>query len=140
MSNDSCNKGSNNINMNYPPLMDDSRLFSVYYSSVLNDEMLKRNNNIKTNSDYRNYLQINAQSIISNNQLNSCNECSVCPYYNNTNLEIKKNTPYIFDHTLSNFRPYGYETSDFKELYLSRQQLDSQKHVTKYIISKGADS
>ena len=38
------------------------------------------------------------------------------------------------DHTLSNIRPYGYETSDLKELYLSRQQLDSQKHVSKYII------
>lgn len=132
----SCIKGSNNINMNYPPLMDDSRLFSDYYSSVLNDEMLKRNNNIKNNSDYRNYLQINAESIISNNQLNSCNECSVCPYYNKKTLEVGKNTPYIFENTLSNIRPYGYETSDLKELYLSRQQLDSQKHVTKYIIKE----
>ena len=131
----SCATGSNNINMNFPPLMDDSRLFSNYYSSVLNDEMLKRNNNIKNNSDYRHYLQINAESIISNNQLNSCNECSVCPYYNKTNLAINKHTPYIFDNTLSNIRPYGYETSDLKELYLSRQKLDSQKHVTKYIIN-----
>lgn len=134
MSYGSCSKGTNNVNTNFPPLMEDARLFSDYYSSVLNDEMLKRNNNVKTNSDYRHYLQINAQSIISNNQLNSCNECSVCPYYSKTNLEINKATPYIFDHTLSNIRPYGYETSDLKELYLSRQQLDSQKHVTKYII------
>ena len=129
-----CANGSNNINMNFPPLMDDARLFSNYYSSVLNDEMLKRNKNIKTNSDYRNYLQINAEAIISNNQLNSCNECSVCPYYSKTDLEINKHTPYIFDHTLSKIRPYGYETSDLKELYLTRQQLDSQKHVTKYIL------
>jgi hypothetical protein len=130
----SCAKGSNNINMDYPPLMDDSRLFSDYYSSVLNDEMLKRNNNIKNNSDYRHYLQINAASIISNNQLNSCNECSVCPYYSKINLEVNKHTPYIFNSAVSNIRPYGYETSDLKELYLSRQLLDSQKHVTKYII------
>jgi hypothetical protein len=129
-----CANGSNNIAMTFPPLMDDSRLFSNYYSSVLNDEMLKRNKNIKTNTDYRHYLQINAEAIISNNQLNSCNECSVCPYYSKTSLEINKHTPYIFDHTLSNIRPYGYETSDLKELYLSRQQLDSQKHVTKYIL------
>ena len=129
-----CANGSNNIAMNFPPLMDNSRLFSNYYSSVLNDEMLKRNKNIKTNTDYRHYLQINAEAIISNNQLNSCNECSVCPYYSKTSLEINKHTPYIFDHTLSNIRPYGYETSDLKELYLTRQQLDSQKHVTKYIL------
>lgn len=129
-----CANGSNNINMNFPPLMDDARLFSNYYSSVLNDEMLKRNKNIKTNSDYRHYLQINAQSIISNNQLNSCNECSVCPYYSKTDLGINKATPYIFDHILSKIRPYGYETSDLKELYITRQQLDAQKHVSKYII------
>ena len=134
MSNGSCAKGTNNINMNYPPLMDDSRLFSDYYSSVLNDEMIKRNNNIVTNSDYRHYLQINAESIITNNQLNSCNECSVCPYYNKTNLELSKHSPYIFENTLSNNKPYGYETSDLKELYLTRQQLDSQKHISKYII------
>ena len=129
-----CANGSNNINMNFPPLMDDARLFSNYYSSVLNDEMLKRNKNIKTNSDYRHYLQINAQAIISNNQLNSCNECSVCPYYSKTDLGINKATPYIFDHILSKIRPYGYETSDLKELYITRQQLDAQKHVSKYII------
>ena len=129
-----CYNGSNNIHFNYPPLMEDSRLFSDYNSSVLNDNVLKHRNNIQTNSDYRKYLQTNSNAIIKNNQLIACNECSVCPYYSKTNLEINKLTPYIFDHTLSNIRPYGYETSDLKELYLSRQQLDSQKHVSKYII------
>ena len=129
-----CYNGSNNIHFNYPPLMEDSRLFSDYNSSVLNDNVLKHRNNIQTNSDYRKYLQTNSNAIIKNNQLIACNECSVCPYYSKTNLEINKLTPYIFDNTLSNIRPYGYETSDLKELYLSRQQLDSQKHVSKYII------
>ena len=134
MSWSTCYSGSNNIHFNYPPLMDDSRLFSDYHSSVLNDNILKHRNNIQTNSDYRKYLQVNSDALIKNNQLIACNECSVCPYYSKTNLEINKLTPYIFDNTLSNIRPYGYETSDLKELYLSRQQLDSQKHVSKYII------
>ena len=134
-----CYKGSNNIHFNYPPLMDDSRLFSDYYSSVYNDKLLKENNNIKNNSDYRKYLQINAEAIIKNNQLNSCNECSICPYYSNPSnltIPINQKTPYIFDSTLSQDQPYGYENSDLKNLYLSRTQLDSQKHVSKYVITK----
>ena len=66
-----CYKGSNNIHFNYPPFMTDSRLFSNYESSSQSDEILKQNSNIKTNSDYRRYLQTNADNIIKNNQLSA---------------------------------------------------------------------
>ena len=73
---------------------------------------------------------------IKNNQLIACNECSVCPYYNSTNSNnATSKTPYIFMSTLTRDQPYGYETSNLKNIYLSQQQLDAQKHVTKYIIS-----
>jgi hypothetical protein len=136
MSSWSCYSGSNNIHFNYPPLMDDSRLFSDYNSSVLNDNVLKHRNNIRTNSDYRKYLQTNSNALIKNNQLIACNECSVCPYYNSTSSNnATGKTPYIFMSTLTRDQPYGYETSNLKNIYLSQQQLDAQKHVTKYIIS-----
>ena len=125
------NNGSHNIHFNYPPLMDDSRLFSDYHSSVFNDKVLKENNNIQTNSDYRKYLQVNADAIIKNNQLNSCGES---PYYTQTSFTTNHKTPYIFDSTLSSSDLI--DTSDLKDLYLSRQRLDSQKHVTKYVISQ----
>jgi hypothetical protein len=130
-----CYSGSNNIHFNYPPLMDDSRLFSDYNSSVLNDNVLKHRNNIRTNNDYRKYLQTNGDAIIKNNQLIACNECTVCPYYIN-NSTINSKTPYIFQSILSQDQPYGYETSNLKNLYLTQQQLDAQKHVTKYIMSE----
>jgi hypothetical protein len=131
-----CYSGSNNIHFNYPPLMDDSRLFSDYNSSVLNDNVLKHRNNIRTNNDYRKYLQTNGDAIIKNNQLIACNECTVCPYYYNNNNTINSKTPYIFQSILSQDQPYGYETSNLKNLYLTQQQLDAQKHVTKYIMSE----
>ena len=53
-----CYSGSNNIHFDFPPLMDDTRLFSNYYSSVLNDSVFQNNKNIKNNSDYRKYLQV----------------------------------------------------------------------------------
>ena len=134
-----CYKGSNNIHFNYPPLMDDSRIFSDYYSSVYNDKILKQNNNIENNSDYRRYLQVNTDAIIKNNQYNACGECSICPYYNNSSnltIPINEKTPYVFESSLSQDQPYGYENSDLKNLYLTRTQLESQKHITKYVINE----
>ncbi len=130
-----CYKGSNNIHFNYPALMDDSRLFSEYYSSVFNDKVIKERNFIKNNSDYRKYLQVNTEAIIKNNQLNTCGECLYVRNSSELKDNLNQHTPYIFESTLSQDQPYGYETSDLKNLYLSRQQLDSQKHITKYIIN-----
>jgi hypothetical protein len=128
-----CYSGSNNIHFDFPPLMEDSRLFSNYYSSALNDSVFQNNKNIKNNSDYRKYLQVNADTIIKNNQYTSYIECGANP--NNTEPVESKQTPYIFNSILSRDQPYGYETSDLKNIYLSKQQLDAQKHVTKYIIN-----
>jgi len=129
-----CYSGSNNIHFNFPPLMNDSRLFSNYYSSALNDSVFQNNKNIKNNSDYRKYLQVNADTIIKNNQYISCIECGTTS--NNTSEPLVSNkTPYIFNSILSRDQPYGYETSDLKNIYLSKQQLDAQKHVSKYVIN-----
>jgi hypothetical protein len=129
-----CYSGSNNIHFNFPPLMDDSRLFSNYYSSALNDSVFKNNKNIKNNSDYRKYLQVNADTIIENNQYVSLLECGA-NINNNSEPSLSNKTPYIFNSILSRDQPYGYETSNLKNVYLSRQQLDAQKHVTKYVIN-----
>lgn len=124
-----CNGASNNIHFNFPGLMDDGRNFTKYETSVLLDSKIKKASNIKTNSDYRKYLQNNANAIIKNNQLDACNQCGSCMY--NTKNEIDNNNPYIFKNNISNDLPFGYENSDLKELYLSRKQLDSQKSITR---------
>jgi hypothetical protein len=130
-----CYSGSNNIHFNFPPLMDDSRLFSNYYSSVLNDSVFQNNKNITNNSDYRKYLQVNADAIIQNNQYISCIESGTTPSNNNSQPLVTNQSPYIFNSILSRDQPYGYETSDLKNIYLSKQQLDAQKHVSKYVIN-----
>ena len=129
-----CYSGSNNIHFDFPPLMEDSRLFSNYYSSVLNDTVFQNNKNIKNNSDYRKYLQVNADAIIQNNQYISCIECRATSNYK-SEPSTSIQTPYIFNSILSRDQPYGYETSNLKNIYLSKQQLDAQKHVSKYIIN-----
>ena len=129
-----CYSGSNNIHFDFPPLMEDSRLFSNYYSSVLNDTVFQNNKNIKNNSDYRKYLQVNADAIIQNNQYISCIECGTTSNYK-SKPSTSIQTPYIFNSILSRDQPYGYETSNLKNIYLSKQQLDAQKHISKYIIN-----
>ena len=126
-----CYNGSNNIHFNFPPIMDDGRNYSSYDSTVALDNIIKKKANIVTNTDYRRYLQVNADSIIKNNQLSSCNECSSCPYsYNRNNSQNNStNTPYIFNSILSQDQPYGYENSNLKNIYLSRQQLESQLYT-----------
>ena len=129
-----CYKGSNNIHFNFPPLMNDGRNYSNYEAGASLDNKLKKEANIITNSDYRKYLQNNADSIIKNNQLSACDECSTCPYYSITNQNLSTTKPYIFDSIVSNDQPYGYETSDLKNIYLSKQVLEAQMHAPRFRI------
>ena len=131
-----CYKGSNNIHFNYPPLMNDGRNYSNYEAGASLDNKLKKNANIENNSDYRKYLQTNADLIIKNNQLTACHECSVCPYYLNSNKNLSNTQPYIFDSIVSNDQPFGYESSDLKNIYLSQQVLNAEIHAPRFIISK----
>jgi len=129
-----CYKGTNNIHFNFPPLMNDGRNYSNYEAGSNLDNKLKQNANIKTNSDYRRYLQNNADSIIKNNQLSACDECSSCPYYLSTSENLSTTKPYIFDSIVSNDQPFGYETSDLKNIYLSKQLLEAQMHAPRFRI------
>lgn len=127
-----CYKGSNNIHFNFPPIMDDGRNFSNYEVGASLDNKLKQNANIKTNSEYRKYLQINADSIIKNNQLTACDECCTTPFFSKNSGNLTTTKPYIFDTILSDNQPYGYETSDLKSLYVSRQMLEAQLHAPRF--------
>ena len=80
--------------------------------------------NIKSNMQYRQYLQNNALNIMKNNQLNTCDECGICPYYPSTYGNLTQ--PFFYSNLLSNNSPFGYNNSDLKNKYLSRQTLQSR--------------
>jgi hypothetical protein len=42
------------------------------------------------------------------------------------NPEVQSNTPFVFSSALDNSQPFGYETSDLKNVYLSRHELQSR--------------
>lgn len=120
-----CYQGSNNIYLSAPPLMSDGRNFANWQPGTEIDNILKKKANITNNTQYRQYLIHNADKIVELNQLESCNNCGCCPYYN-TNKQVP-NSPYLYNNCLQDNKPFGYETSDLKNLYLSREKLAAIK-------------
>jgi|TARA_B110000967_G_C18888759_1_gene565856 hypothetical protein len=116
---------SNNVYFDLPPMMEDGRVFDERKteSQIMHENMIK-NNSIKTNADYRKYLANNADSIISYNQVESYHQTGFKPVIFQN--ELSSNVPYLFKSKSDPSRPVGYNDSDLKKKYLTREQLQSQ--------------
>jgi hypothetical protein len=117
---------SNNQYDNFPPLMQDGRSLIASYQpeSVLNTYLLE-SNNIKSNWEYRKYLIENSQKIVEFNKKESENDIGY--YMRQADLsKTTSNTPFSYSSYVDESKPIGYETSDLKEIYLSREQLNAR--------------
>jgi hypothetical protein len=125
---------TNNKYPQFPPLMSDGRSVTNTWQpeSIINDDLIQ-SNNIRSNWQYRKYLTNNAKDIMNYNFLESSNDVG---YYKRaidlpnmqSNLVSNMNSkPYGFTSNLDQAKPFGYQTSDLKELYLTREQLESRK-------------
>ena len=123
-----CYSGSNNIHFDFPPLMSDGRNFSSWQPGNEISIQIREDNNIKTNSQYRNFLQNNADKIIKYNQYMACNQCCFCPTKIGKDPE-QKNQPFLYKSCIQSTEPYGYESSDLKSLYLSEYQLQCRMYT-----------
>lgn len=115
---------TNNRFQTFPPLMQDGRsiISSWQPESAANDQIM-RENNIQSNWQYRRYIQKNADSILKQNQINA---------YNDTGYILRNVNP-----PSTNMGPKQYaslyeispseQESDLKQLYLSRERLESRK-------------
>ena len=118
---------TNNKYPEFPPLMMDGRAITASYQpeSVLN-EYLITDNNIKSNWEYRKFLTNNAQQLMEYNFRESCNDSGYYKRYEDI-INKTNNTPYLYTSNNDNSKPFGYSSSDLKDLYLSREQLNSSK-------------
>ena len=119
-----CYNGSNNQYNNYPPFMNDGRNFTDLRPEAMINENIREKQHITTNWNYRKYLQENSNKLIEANQLMACDECSACPFYNTGTIT---NIPFLFNGGQE--KPVGYETSDLKEIYLSKETMESRMSV-----------
>jgi hypothetical protein len=127
---------ANNKYTNFPPIMMDGRSITSTWQpeAMINADLIDRNN-IKSNWQYRNFLTKNASDIMKYNFLESANDVG---YYKRaidipsiqTNTYIPSQnsyTPYLYNSLTDNSRPTGYVSSNLKDLYLSREDLESRK-------------
>ncbi len=118
-----CYSGSNNIHFNTPPFMSDGRLFTNFNPSYEANQKFRNNLGIKNNYDYRQWLIKNGNILTEKNRELACNECSPCVKLSENS---KHHNKYLFQDTADKSRPYGYENSDLKNLYLSKHALQSK--------------
>ena len=118
-----CYSGSNNIHFNYPALMSDGKFLSHWDPDCKANNRLRENLHLNSNYEYRQYLINNGQNIKNKNLLMTQNNCSNALF---TNDNITKGANYIFKSLSDNSQPFGYQDSDLKREYLSRQDLNSK--------------
>jgi hypothetical protein len=121
-----CYTASNNIHHNFPPMMSDGRSYTSWDAASIVNGLIKDNSKLKTNWDYRNYLTDNSHKIDKSDKLVSC--------FMTENLEddgmfIKSNPPYLYSNMKDVSRPNGYQSSDLKDEYLSRYDLQSRRNT-----------
>lgn len=118
--------GTNPVYPGFPPIMMDGRAIvaSDQPEAVLNNAIIKELG-IQSNWQYRNYLTQNAADIMRYNYRESSNDVGYFKRYQDTAKGY--NVPFIYPSFISQVKPDGYQTSDLKQAYLSREQLDARK-------------
>lgn len=121
---------TNNMYPKFPPMMADGRsaISSWQPESAVNDKLIKTND-IKSNWEYRKYLSQHGYQIMEYNFRETCNDTG----YHIITPELDKKSPpmvdvpYNYASYSDNTHPPGYQDSDLKQIYLSREQLNSRK-------------
>ena len=117
---------SNNKYDGFPPIMMDGRTIVASWQpeAILNEHLLKEIG-VQTNWQYRQYLTKNAKDIMKYNCVQASTDSGYLKRYTDLTGETYS-TPYIASSFVDANEPKGYQTSDLKELYLSREQLQSR--------------
>jgi hypothetical protein len=116
---------TNNQYGDFPPMMSDGRAIVASYQpeAVANNALIDRFG-IKSNWEYRKFLTENSALITKHNYIESGNDIG---YYKRYADSATQGPPYSYRSYLEKNKPVGYSNSDLKDLYISREQLESRK-------------
>jgi len=125
------NYSTNNQYKGFPPKMSDSRsLISSTQPVSVTDFYLKQNNAHNSNWTYREYLKNNANDIQRQMQHKSLNDVGYYQRFIENISEYPEITrpiiPYFFSSIFDNNKPFGYQNSDVKQIYLTKEQLNAR--------------
>jgi hypothetical protein len=121
-----CYSGSNNIHFDFPPIMADGRNYASWQPEAVVNERIQQQENITTSWKYRQYLINNATNIMKINNQEACSALGL-PSHFSTNATPSTNVPFTFKTTYDTNKPgYGYNDSNLKQPYLTREQLQAR--------------
>ena len=121
-----CYSGSNNIHFNYPPIMSDGSNFASWQPEAVVNKRIQQQEKITTNWNYRQYMQQNGLQIMQYNTAEACYELGLDPH-TQVGTTPSENVPYMFKSTFDSSKPgYGYNDSNLKNPYLTREQLNAK--------------
>jgi hypothetical protein len=115
----------------FPPLMSDGRALTAAYQpeAVINKQLIEESG-MTTNWQYRKYLTTNAREIMTVDFTEACNDCGYYKRVREPTNEDEKGyltNPRLYSSYTSNEPAFGVVDTDLKQLYLSREQLNSRK-------------
>jgi hypothetical protein len=124
---------TNNKYPTFPPMMSDGRSITAtwQHDAVTNYKLIKENN-IKSNWNYRKFLTQNAVNVMEQNFRESSNDVG----YNSrfvtapniqSNFVSNMSTPALYSSVENKQSVLGYTTSDLKTDYLTREELQARK-------------
>lgn len=139
---------TNNRYPHFPPKMQDGRslISSWTPESVVDQQFWKEHENefrdrapLNPNWMYRRYLQKTGYETMAKNFLETANDTgfssssAAAAAYPRGQAPVhpsqERNTPFLFNALNDQALPQGYESSDLKSLYMTREQLDSRKYA-----------
>jgi hypothetical protein len=106
--------------------MSDGRIYSSWKPDAEVNDTIQRNENINTNWKYRQYLTNNGLQIMKINNQEACHMLGL-PSHLEAGTTPSSNVPYLYNSVFDNKNPgYGYNNSDLKNPYLSREKLQAR--------------
>jgi hypothetical protein len=123
---------SNNKYSNFPPIMNDGRsVHASWQPGAVVNEIIRKDNNIQSNWQYRRYLVENAEEIKSHNFKQACNDVGY--YVRNEHQEIDNRSghlpPKIYESFTEPISHRGASSSDLKDVYLTKEQLQAKQVI-----------
>jgi hypothetical protein len=121
-----CYSGSNNIHFDSPPIMMDGRNYASWQPEAVINKRIQTQEGINNNWNYRKFMQNNGLEIMKFNNMQSCYTLGLESRFE-TSSEPASNVPYKFRNVFDTGTPgFGYNTSDLKNPYLTREQLNAR--------------
>ena len=69
---------------NCPPRMNDPRLFTSFTNKSVSMEAFRKKNNLKSSTEFREFLQKNATNIMNSNTVNTMKKATCNPGFNSS--------------------------------------------------------